>query len=193
MAGHPDSYTAKTFLESLPIVKLEDLPENCDSCHICKELYDDPVPEVVVESPVKLPCNHIMGSECLAKWLDDNNTCPMCRTTFFAQETSNEERLRVRLENLMARTTRRANERQWGALSAAVADNNSRTRDLLALSEETNELFVRLGELQNAPDTEENRAEISRITDRNEEIDELLERLEEARVERTWSSRWTAR
>ena len=70
---------AKSFLESLPIVRSEDLPEDSHTCHICQELFDDPDPAVEeeAENPVRLPCNHIMGSVCLAKWFSRNKSCPM--------------------------------------------------------------------------------------------------------------------
>lgn len=52
----------------------------------------------IIEHAVKLPCNHIMGSECISTWVSNaahggggnndssssnNNTCPMCRQVLF--------------------------------------------------------------------------------------------------------------
>ena len=41
----------------------------------------------VVEWLIRLPCNHTVGSNCIAKWLGPtgaaNNSCPYCRAVFF--------------------------------------------------------------------------------------------------------------
>ena len=29
--------------------------------------------------PIKLPCSHIFGQDCLFEWLKENSTCPLCR------------------------------------------------------------------------------------------------------------------
>lgn len=77
------SHTAvETLLQSLPLVLLNDLPEGNKDCPICIESYDVPRSS---ESPVRLPCSHVMGKECLRKWLKSSvsnrnkNACPICR------------------------------------------------------------------------------------------------------------------
>lgn len=75
-----------TFLESLPALSLTDLPEDNIECPICTEPY-----RVSRNSdiPVRLPCSHIVGKDCLSKWLNssvrnaNNNTCPLCRAILF--------------------------------------------------------------------------------------------------------------
>lgn len=32
-----------------------------------------------IETPVILPCNHIVGAKCISKWFENADTCPMCR------------------------------------------------------------------------------------------------------------------
>ena len=112
-----NSTIAATFLESLPIVKPEDLPENSQTCHICHEDFDDPDAEEA-ELPVKLPCNHIMGSECLARWCNAHNSCPMCRATLFVVDASQSrvEEASVALEatGRLLRGTLEALERRLG-------------------------------------------------------------------------------
>ena len=60
-------------------------------CGICTEAYHDtPSQEQEKEpqhTPVKLPCGHVFGSECITSWLSPetgkSNTCPMCRLELF--------------------------------------------------------------------------------------------------------------
>ena len=40
------------------------------NCSICQDTYND---------PVMLHCRHIFCGDCVAKWLEKNTTCPMCR------------------------------------------------------------------------------------------------------------------
>ena len=37
----------------------------------------------IIECLIRLPCSHLIGSHCIATWLHDNNTCPVCRRVFF--------------------------------------------------------------------------------------------------------------
>ena len=36
-----------------------------------------------MELRVRLPCEHVVGSGCIAVWLRTNNSCPLCRRVFF--------------------------------------------------------------------------------------------------------------
>lgn len=199
------SSPAKKFLASLPVVKSENLPENYQTCHICKELFDNPVPEEVEnpEFPVKLPCNHIMGSECLAKWFDGHKSCPMCRTILFGQNryaesprllsgdlmaitgqvaseeqrdtlSTNAESLPGLAGDLMAVMRQRVREAQWDVLPTGVAGNSSNAEEFLRLSVEINELLDSLGELLATEETEE--------SSRGAEIMALFEQVE-ARIQ----------
>ena len=161
------------FLRSLPIVKLEDLPENSQSCHICKELFDDPTLEEKSEVAVMLPCNHIMGSECLSNWFEGNNTCPMCRAILFHRAVSSGERQGAATLVWTVWPRQPSSEEQLEAVQALGVDSLALER----LATESNEQLVRLHELQAASETEENRAEVSRILRRFEDIDASVEEI----------------
>ena len=70
------------FLCMVPI--LEDtplLPQ--DDCAICKEPYRDNRWELggTLQQPVELPCRHLFGFQCLARWVlsaNFHNHCPFC-------------------------------------------------------------------------------------------------------------------
>ena len=77
-----------TFLESLPALSLADLPEDNVECPICTENYRV---SQNGDIPVRLPCSHIIGKDCLSKWVNssvrnaNNNLCPTCRTVLFTR------------------------------------------------------------------------------------------------------------
>ena len=58
--------------------------EHDGKCMICLESYGVLSSSTgAMEAPIRLPCKHIVGSMCIGKWLRDNNSCPLCRATFF--------------------------------------------------------------------------------------------------------------
>lgn len=71
------STNAEEFLRTLPR----------DECPICKEPYGQKAPDTgIKEHAVRLPCDHVVGRECIAMWLapeSNKNTCPLCREEFF--------------------------------------------------------------------------------------------------------------
>ena len=55
-----------------------------ERCSICLEEYGTLSRETgTIEVEVRLPCNHCTGSACIATWLKDHNSCPICRLEFF--------------------------------------------------------------------------------------------------------------
>ena len=77
---------SETFVGSLAVLSPSDLTEDNKNCHICLEPFEKVWNG---EQPVRLPCTHVVGKDCLLKWLQssptnmNNNTCPIVRHTFF--------------------------------------------------------------------------------------------------------------
>ena len=73
---------AEAFLDSLKPLSLIDLSKNNRDCPICLEPYKF---SRQGERPVRLPCLHVVGRECLEKWVKsdirnrNNNACPYVR------------------------------------------------------------------------------------------------------------------
>lgn len=73
---------AETFIESLPVLSDAAVRRDNKDCPICMEPYGDAQDS---EKPLRLPCNHILGKDCLLIWLGtsyhnaNSNTCPICR------------------------------------------------------------------------------------------------------------------
>ncbi|KAL9066128.1 MAG: hypothetical protein Q9161_007786 [Pseudevernia consocians] len=76
------------FLDGLTKVPLGELPPD-STCMICLDAYgtQSPCNGDITEGPVRLPCKHLVGSECISIWLSPDetaqNSCPYCRATFF--------------------------------------------------------------------------------------------------------------
>ncbi|MCJ1466244.1 hypothetical protein MMC07_004863 [Pseudocyphellaria aurata] len=58
----------RTFNE-LEVVNLSEIDPEDRTCSICMQPYEDPENGGVLHIPVRLPCAHVFGKECLAQWL----------------------------------------------------------------------------------------------------------------------------
>ncbi|MCL7025215.1 hypothetical protein MKW94_022043 [Papaver nudicaule] len=94
------SPASKSSVESIPTVKITSSLLNSDSmlCAVCKD-------EFLVDVEAKqLPCNHIYHFDCILPWLEQHNSCPVCRfclPTDEPERRSTHTRTRVRFGNLM--------------------------------------------------------------------------------------------
>lgn len=86
---------SKAFLNQILRIENSIQSDVGHSCYICFQECGTLCPESgVIEVAVRLPCQHAIGSACIAKWLHTNNTCPMCREVFFPlehEDTDDEE------------------------------------------------------------------------------------------------------
>ena len=70
-------------LAQLPTTIIADLPDDEQRCAICLDSYfKDEHGEKPPETPLRLPCGHVVGNRCFRKWIfpyADGETCPICR------------------------------------------------------------------------------------------------------------------
>ena len=156
LAQASPSPAATGFLTSLPTIGICDLRENDQECHICIQPFANPNHAATeqTEVPLKLPCNHIMGSICLATWFQTNNTCPLCRTTLFhygqnpvdtetmnALDTEFESLLRLALE-CSARAIELQDGPQTRGRVTELSQVNERFRSLVMAQQEVGRRIV---------------------------------------------------
>lgn len=71
---------AQTIFPHIPVALRSDAtyPKEDSACVIC---LSPPFPEAddLEHEPVVMPCGHIAGRSCLAGWLAENPSCPICR------------------------------------------------------------------------------------------------------------------
>ncbi|KAL4608064.1 E3 ubiquitin-protein ligase RNF126-like isoform X3 [Arapaima gigas] len=70
-------------IKSLPTVQVTE--EHVGSgleCPVCKEDYS------VGESIRQLPCSHLFHNDCIVPWLEQHDTCPVCRKSLNGQNTA---------------------------------------------------------------------------------------------------------
>ena len=76
---------AETFLHELfqpsNLVQSDTQEQKCDIC--LQETGSMSRETGLIELQVRLPCSHVVGSGCIAVWLKNNNSCPICRREFF--------------------------------------------------------------------------------------------------------------
>ena len=95
---------AEVFTKSLPVLSLKDLPKDSQECPICMEPYQD-FPKK--ENSVRLPCSHVIGKDCLLRWLktcalnSTNNTCPICRAILFDRDTTSSDEWAQRISDVL--------------------------------------------------------------------------------------------
>ena len=60
-----------------------------DACPICVDSFLDISDASNPDHPglAVLPCGHAYHDVCLTKWIDQTNTCPVCRTKFNIYQT----------------------------------------------------------------------------------------------------------
>jgi len=49
--------------------------DNEEVCPVCLSAYDD------ADVLIKLPCEHLFHEQCIARWLQQDSSCPQCRST----------------------------------------------------------------------------------------------------------------
>ena len=75
---------AEAFLHELLQTSNSVQSDTQDHCVICLQETGAMSPETgFIELMLRLPCNHLVGSGCIAMWLKENNSCPICREVFF--------------------------------------------------------------------------------------------------------------
>lgn len=70
---HKNMLTVIQLVESsFPMASNEEIEKNSDDCAICWD---------TMESARKLPCCHLFHNSCLRSWLEQDTSCPTCRTS----------------------------------------------------------------------------------------------------------------
>ncbi|KAF7860798.1 hypothetical protein EAF04_008316 [Stromatinia cepivora] len=77
-ARNATSHIRKTAVEDL-LLSVDGSWENLDPC-FCSDPYALMTAAGECHAPAKMPaCGHVFGRACIALWLQEKNTCPMCR------------------------------------------------------------------------------------------------------------------
>uniref|UniRef100_UPI003AAD4680 E3 ubiquitin-protein ligase RNF126-like isoform X2 n=1 Tax=Centroberyx gerrardi TaxID=166262 RepID=UPI003AAD4680 len=70
-------------IKSLPTVQItEEHVASGLECPVCKEDYS------AGENVRQLPCNHMFHNDCIVPWLEQHDTCPVCRKSLSGQNTA---------------------------------------------------------------------------------------------------------
>lgn len=89
---------------NFPMATNEELEKNSDDCAICWDR---------MESARKLPCGHLFHNSCLRSWLEQDTSCPTCRTSL-KNRNDDEEESHETIGNTTERNGRENNNRGVG-------------------------------------------------------------------------------
>ncbi|XP_072961396.1 E3 ubiquitin-protein ligase RZF1-like [Typha angustifolia] len=65
---------SQTSINSMPTIKISQWHLNEEShCPVCKELFE------LGSDAREMPCKHLYHSDCIVPWLEQHNSCPICR------------------------------------------------------------------------------------------------------------------
>jgi E3 ubiquitin-protein ligase RNF115/126 len=107
----------KEDIDALPEVKIDDSmldDKGKAECIICQD-------NVVVTEPVtKLPCNHWFHKECIGTWLEEHDSCPVCRVSI-GRVASEQPEPSPRRSSSSRRTFRRNSTRDGPSRSRSLA------------------------------------------------------------------------
>ncbi len=80
--GGPRRGGKKTLRDPPEKIAKGNLPEDGKECPVCYDAYYTPA-DGVAEAAVRIKsCGHVLGEKCLDDWIQQNNTCPVCRKEF---------------------------------------------------------------------------------------------------------------
>ncbi|KAL2096780.1 hypothetical protein ACEWY4_005987 [Coilia grayii] len=70
-------------IKSLPTIQITQEHVGAGlECSVCKEDYSEG------ENVRQLPCNHLFHNDCIVPWLEQHDTCPVCRKSLSGQNTA---------------------------------------------------------------------------------------------------------
>jgi len=87
--------TAQACLRAMPAVKVtgNDIEAENDECIICFDKL------AVGDSALRIPCGHLFHEDCVRKWLEGSNQCPVCRYELPTDDAAFESGRRERMVN----------------------------------------------------------------------------------------------
>lgn len=124
----------KDQVDDLPRVRISDEHTNSNNsqCTICMEDFR------IGDIARRLPCEHFFHQDCIIPWLNLHASCPICRKTFIAQNTStplSQSSSSNQSTPHQARSTR--NIRMTGSASGSNTNTNTDTNTIGSSSSRT--------------------------------------------------------
>ena len=75
-SSQPQAQSPQTFTA----IDINELDLEDRNCAICQEPMEEGS-----EKPIRLPCAHAFGKQCITKWLLEHDSCPQCRRIILPQ------------------------------------------------------------------------------------------------------------
>ncbi|KAL8460090.1 hypothetical protein ACS0TY_031852 [Phlomoides rotata] len=108
---------SRSSINALPSIKISKKHIRADStCAVCKERFE------LGSQVMKLPCKHLYHSDCIVPWLEQRNSCPVCRQQLTSQQRTDDSshfsnsREQNRNRSRSTRAGSRERRRRWSFL-----------------------------------------------------------------------------
>ncbi|KAK8594112.1 hypothetical protein V6N13_125922 [Hibiscus sabdariffa] len=99
---------SRTSIDAMPTVKITQRHLHSDlQCPVCKDKFE-------LESEARqMPCNHVYHSDCIIPWLEQHNSCPVCRQELPAQGSSSNRGQRSSSQSGTTSSRRESRRNPW--------------------------------------------------------------------------------
>ncbi|CAN1297357.1 Probable E3 ubiquitin-protein ligase RHC1A [Linum perenne] len=141
---------SRSSIDALPTIKIAQRHLRSDShCPVCKDQFE------AGSEARQMPCNHMYHSDCIVPWLEQHNSCPVCRQELPLQGSSSSSNSSTRSCPSSSSRTRSSNSSQrresgregrrnpfsslWPFRSSSSTSNQSRTTGSSSTSTTMNE------------------------------------------------------
>ena len=108
----------KKVLDKLPIVKFTKETATGE-CAICKCDWEEN------DEAVDLPCHHLFHNDCIKKWFETSNLCPMCRHELPTDDPEYEEKRKERQAEQERKDQLRSSQREMSTASPSSPGTSS--------------------------------------------------------------------
>ncbi|KAI4378423.1 hypothetical protein MLD38_015903 [Melastoma candidum] len=79
----------RSSINAMPTIRISSRHLQSDlHCAVCKEKFE------LLSAARKMPCNHLYHSDCIVPWLEQHNSCPVCRQELPANGSKGRSRTR---------------------------------------------------------------------------------------------------
>ncbi|XP_042417080.1 probable E3 ubiquitin-protein ligase RHC1A [Zingiber officinale] len=118
---------SQSSIDAMPTIKINQRHHQGEShCPVCKEMFE------VGSEAREMPCKHLYHTECIIPWLEQHNSCPVCRFKMPTRGSGNRRNNQIlgSSSNSSSRNRGRRLRNLFSCLWPLCSSSSSRTRSV---------------------------------------------------------------